>query len=103
MGLKKLMKELYKVVNMEPFEVYKKEVLLEEHDLYELSVIYDELLRILDNITKLSEMKPIDREIRFALDEDDKYLWDNRLTLKGNYYVTKKALFEKRYGVILLN
>lgn len=88
---------------MSQFEVYNKKVLLNDHNLDELQTIYDEHIIILDYISKLFDMESIDREIRLTFDEDDKTLWDNRLILKGNYYIIKKALFEKKYGEIILN
>ena len=88
---------------MEEFEVYKNDILLADHNLGELQIIYDEHVKLVDFLADLFDMDDIDREIRFTLDEELRYLWGSRLLIKGNYYVSKKALFEKRYGEIILN
>ena len=84
-------------------EVFKKDVLLSEHSLSELVYMYHQMLKLANYVTDIDEMDTVDRTVRFALDKDDEYIWEHRLVIKGNYYVVKKALFEKQFGTIILN
>jgi hypothetical protein len=84
-------------------ENFKKDILLDEHSLSELVYMYLELLKLSNYITEINEMDDIDRIVRLSLDKDDEFLWNHRLTIKDNYYVVKKAIFEKEFGRIILN
>lgn len=84
-------------------EIFKKDILLAEHNLSELVYMYNQMLKLADYVTSIDEMDTVDRTVRLALDKDDEFIWEHRLIIKGNYYVVKKALFEKQFGTIILN
>lgn len=84
-------------------EIYKVDVIKDEHSIIEVKTMLNELLIIKNMINNLTNMDDIDRIIAISDDNILSEIWDKKSIFLGNLNVIKRVLIEKSFGDIILN